>query len=287
MNILSRKLLSTGYMNGNPFSAGSTGGNIFDNLASRKAGNNNGNMQVPPQNSGGMPNGAQSYPSANSTQPNSGNAPSNIVPNQGGSPLDNFAPQSHNAPNGSPAQQSTPQQQQPQPTPQQQQEIDYFNQGLDSYSAYTGNQSYIGDIDEAVATKALQGDMASLKQLLNSVAQSAVANSAFMSSRIAGKGVQSQLDAFGSKVPNMIKEHQMKSMFADDKVMNHPAMRPMVETAMQSMRSQFPEATPTELQAKVREYMQTMAQVFQGQDPNQQQEPEQDATNNLSNFFNG
>lgn len=258
------------------------GSNIFDSLAAKQQ-QGGGDMARPPSGAGDMPSGAQQHPNMSSTPPN-GQAPqSGVVPNspagqQGSSPLDNYVAKPDNTPNN----------QAPAATPEAQtQEVrDMFNLGMDDFTKYTSEANYIDSIDEEVATKALQGDMGALQQLLNGVARSAVSQSAFMSTRIAGEGVNRRLDQFGQKVPGMINEHSTKQLMVNDSTMNHPAMRPMVDSATAAMKAQHPQATPQELHTKVREYMNTMAQVLNSN----QQEPaaptqQEAAASNMQQFF--
>lgn len=266
-----------------PFSQ--AGSNIFDSLAQRQQAQQGG-MEAPQSGPGGMPVGAQQHPNMQSQAPNGGNMGAGMLPNggqqsQGTSPLDNFAPKPDNDPNAKgekPA--ATPEQ-------QQQEARDLFGLGQEDFDKYTAEANYINQIDEEVATKALQGDMGALQQLLNSVARSAVSQSAFMSTRIAGQGVQNRLDKFGREVPNMINEHSTKQMFVNDSTMNHPAMKPMVESAMNAMKAQHPQASPQELHSKVKEYMNTMASVLSGNQQQEQQasQPNQQPERTMSDFF--
>jgi hypothetical protein len=281
---------STSTNNSNSFGTGGndpfsqSGNNVFNQIDAKKNGPAD-NMTAPNMGNNNMPAEAEQRPPANATNPNSATP-------QGGSPLDKFSPQSNNTPNETASPQNAPQAT-PAPAPASAPNI--FDNTLESYQAHMAKQQNVaGTIDPELATKALSGDMDALGQMLNGVAQNAVAMSMHGSGRIAQQGMNANMDNFRTEMPTMITDHQVSNVFQNDATMNHPALKPMVDGAMSMFRNQFPEASPQELQTKVQEYLHATSKVLLEQAGGQVTDPSKStdadnsqSKNSVSSFFNG
>lgn len=233
-----------------------------------------------------MPTGMMQQPPANNQE---GFASPDINGQQGGSPLDTFLPKVDNVTDGMQA----PQQQGQQPPPQQQEPAkSIFDNTLDSYHKLVAKNNFVGDISPESMQKIMQGDVAELTNVINGAVRQGVASSAFTSARVAQSGMNSQFDGFQKDtLPGLLTDHSFTqgNGHSDNSVLSHPTVAPLVKQQTALFRSQFPEASVHEIQAKVTEYFNALAGAFTNQtqtNAQAEEEQQQASSTSLEQFFN-
>jgi hypothetical protein len=281
------------------FSTGSSpfqqaGGNIFESMKKNNANPSDTTQDMAaPNMTNGMPASAGQLPN-NVVQGQQ--QPSNIVPNtpaynqtggqqQGGSPLDIYAQKPDNVNQGGQQQQApatTPQ------TPQQQEASkSIFDTDMKGWEGAMKNVDLVAGIEPENVQKALAGDANMFMDIIQQVSRTAMHNAAFMSTKVAGSGFNTNMENFSKTIPDMINNHQYNTMWQGDAVMNHESAQPMVQALTTQLRGQFPQATPQEIQQHVQQYFKTFSESMTGQQ--QQADKTQEAevtTSDIGNFFN-
>lgn len=180
---------------------------------------------------------------------------------EGASPLDKFTPKEDNGDNGQGQQQQ-----------EQQQPASVFDASQDDWRKIAARQDYSNTLSDENFNKILNGDAGALREVLNSVGQQAFVNASFASSRVSRAGLENQFKQFQQdQLPNILRDQSFSNAFEanDHAVLKHPAVAPLVQQQQQVLRNQYPNASPKEIQEKVVEYFQGVAQAFT---TNQQQE---------------
>lgn len=289
---------------GDPFSpnTGPDTNNIFNQA-----------RQQQQQNSNTMPNGMQQQPPQGATNPaydrhdqqfretgatgSQGGDPNDGIINQdsnngngeGQSPLDKYRGNSDNGQQGQ-EQQDPNQQQQQQAQQQQPQEVDYFEVGADKYQQLFSKQDFTQGIDQEQVQKALQGDAEAFMAVLNGVGRNAASNSSFLSSKVASKGVGSRLEKFGQEVPKMVRDQAVNEMFTNNKnkIYSDPATKPVIESIQSMVLKQNPNATASQVQQEVDEYLKAFTGSFAGtmaDDEKQESQKGQQQEVDMSSIF--
>lgn len=219
-------------------------------------------VQHAPTNPQGMPPGTESFQAST--------APNQFAPNtEGASPMDKwFKPLDNGG-----QQLGTPQ---PQPTatpaatpevPPEFQSV-FAASKIDEYQKLLANRDFAGSLVTPEIMEAFKdGDFSALAGIINGAVQQGSALSSFMSSRVADKGVQGMLDNFqNATLPNLLNEHQSKAMWKSPEFsdFNTPEMQPMVNMAMNHIKSQFPQASPQEQQTHALSMLQDMSKHMGG-----------------------
>lgn len=259
-----------GGTNTHPFNA--AGSNVFDQMNKSKSTADSGtnNMQAPDMQNNGMPAGSNPPPlesmqvnqqpqwSPNQAPQQGQQQPQGQTPQQGGSPLDIYNPVPDNN-----NQQGAPQGQQPPAQDQPAKSI--FDTDIKGWENVTANVDLAAGIEPEKVQAALGGDANEFMNIIQQVARTAMTQAAYMSTRVAGQGVNNSIDSFGKTVPNLINDHQFSNMWQGDSVMNHQSAKPMVDALTAQFRQQHPQATMQEVQDQVKHYMQTFTGAMSGQ----------------------
>lgn len=122
-------------------------------------------------------------------------------------------------------------------------------------------------VDPALAEKALkQGDATAFAQILNSVAQAAMANMAMSSSKMMEAKLRQVSGLLIEKaLPHHMRKHTVSAQVSNDlPIFNDPAVAPMLSMLEQQMRTKYPKASPAEISSKAKQMLTGMAGVITG-----------------------
>jgi hypothetical protein len=154
-------------------------------------------------------------------------------------------------------------------------------------------RNLVGEINADVMTKALQGDQASMAELLNSVAQGAVTQALAAVPNLVEGGVKAYHDRNSALVPDQVRQMSVTQHLAGlNKEYQNPAVRPVVEAAAKQFLQKNPSATPAQVAESVHNYMLGVAAVM-GKKPGQPGDPalvagqQQQSNENWGDFFGG
>lgn len=144
---------------------------------------------------------------------------------------------------------------------------------------------------EELAQSAIQGDVNSLKTLLNSVTQNAFISAAQLSGDIANRTTSKGLERTNSSLPDQFKSFlSQDSLTQTNEAFKHPAMQPMVNAVRQQVQQKYPEASTKEITEMTNQYLTAVSSVFKGEenDPTQRPNPHQAQSSegtDFSDFF--
>jgi hypothetical protein len=226
-----------------------------------------------------MPNGMPQQPPV---APNGGKP----VEPEGGSPLDKFSKvdDTNSKPNGEDSDKPTD----PEGTNNTPAKS-VFDSTTGDYAKLVEQTDFVGEISEEVVTAMANGDMSGLKDIINGAARHAFASASFAASQVAKRGLTNQFEQFQSEqLPNVLNDYSHNQAFKQNKheVLSHPSVAPLVEQQTNVFRSQFPNASPTEIQEKVTEYFTEVAKAFTGSQQQQEQTEADAGKTGLEDLFN-
>lgn len=118
------------------------------------------------------------------------------------------------------------------------------------------------DLQKRVQAGGLDGQNAMI-EAMNSVAQMTFAQSSHASAKIVESAVASVEKRFQDMLPSLIKQHTVSdSLRTNNPLMNNPAMAPMVQALQTQFTQKYPQATVTEIQAFVNDYLNGAADMI-------------------------
>ena len=201
------------------------------------------------------------------------------TPSQGGQQSQNGQAQSGQ--NGQPAVASGPESRQ------------YVNTDLNAISGFTKNINFAQNVPPELMEAAMGGDPKAMINIINGVAQSALAHSLQLNGSALNASLNSGLQQFGTTLEGKFKDFSTKDRVyssEDHKVLSHPAIQPLVETARRQILQNNPAATSAEVQQQLVSYFKEVSSAI---NPSQQQNqqagnsgPQVDNSQDFSNFFN-
>jgi hypothetical protein len=117
-------------------------------------------------------------------------------------------------------------------------------------------------VDPAALAKAATGDATALGQVINEGAQAAFAQAAEASTKILEAALQSQAKNFEEKVmPDILRRHNISTGIRADNsaLFDDPAAAPMLTMVENQFATKYPNASPAEITAKAKEYLEGFA----------------------------
>jgi len=105
-------------------------------------------------------------------------------------------------------------------------------------------------------------------EAMNAVSQLTYAQSAHAAAKIAEQAMQKQQAAFEASLPDIIKRHSVSdNLRTTNPLMSNPAMAPMVDALQAQFTRKYPQATATEIQAHVNDFLNGAADMITAQRP--------------------
>lgn len=102
-----------------------------------------------------------------------------------------------------------------------------------------------------------EGAAKAVIELLNTLGQSVFAASAMQSGNFVNTGLGKFKSGFDADLPNVLKSHQAAdSLFAQNDILQKPAVAPVAKAVMAQLQTQFPGASQQELVEATKEYLQ-------------------------------
>lgn len=124
--------------------------------------------------------------------------------------------------------------------------------------------------------KALSGDAQSFQQVLNTVAQTVFAQAAAVTTKLMDTG----LEATSGHLTNQLPEHIRKQLtnnelVGENPLFAHPAAKPILDSIQSQMAALYPQATPSELASKAKEYLTSFIAMANGKQVEDTSKPSQ------------
>lgn len=105
-------------------------------------------------------------------------------------------------------------------------------------------------------------------QIMNSVAQSVYANSAFATTKIVEQAMSRQADQFNKNLPTQIRKLSAnESLLAENPLLSNPAVQPLVGALQEQLIRKNPNATAAEIQSQINSYFGALGKAFNPDKP--------------------
>ena len=99
-------------------------------------------------------------------------------------------------------------------------------------------------------------------QIMNTVGQEAFANAAVAAAKLTEHGLTKAESKFADKLPNFFKQQNVTESLRQEKLLQHPAVAPMVDSVKQQIISKYPDASGEQIKEMVVTYFQNFAKSF-------------------------
>lgn len=114
----------------------------------------------------------------------------------------------------------------------------------------------------AVAKGGAEG-VAEMLKLINEVGQNGYAQSAMSTAKIVENALAKQRDDFNAALPAQLRKLSANdSLRANNPILEHPAVAPLVPAMTQMFQTRNPNATTTEIQTQVQDYFAAVSSAF-------------------------
>lgn len=106
---------------------------------------------------------------------------------------------------------------------------------------------------------------AAMMDLMNDTAQRVYAQSAFASTKLIERGLETSNFAKADALPEAIRRHTTTAtMRESNPLFSNPAVQPMIDMAKQQILVKYPNATPSEVAALANDYISSFAEAVNG-----------------------
>lgn len=163
-------------------------------------------------------------------------------------------------------------------------EADYFPLDPTKLGEQVSSTNFVqGDNFEDLMQNALKGDVKSMQNMLNGVAQNVFKQAIMMSAKISDKTARESYSRTQRVLPDTLK-----SLISDDEVSNlnpmfkHPAMAPVIKGIKKQIQQAYPNAGPKELTEMTNRYLTSMTKMMAGTDD--QQDTKKQSGNQMPDF---
>jgi hypothetical protein len=120
-------------------------------------------------------------------------------------------------------------------------------------------------IDPAMAAKAMAGDVNSFMEVLNTVAQAAMANALQGSASFVERGLTTSEGRIFERLPSELKRHSLSdASFTENPALNHPGVRPMLQAVQAQFTAKYPDASTQEIAKMSKDYLVQMSKEIVG-----------------------
>jgi len=140
-------------------------------------------------------------------------------------------------------------------------------------------------ISPEIMQKALSGDVSAFGQAINSAAQTAFAHSTATTAKIVEQALKKQEKVFTEEVmPNILRQERINSSISQENpIFENPAVSPMLTIVKERLSQKFPNASPSEISAKAKDYLSGFANEYaQSQGKTFADLPKKDASTQLN-----
>lgn len=131
-----------------------------------------------------------------------------------------------------------------------------FNVTPQQIQAEAAKMNFAATVAPEIIQKALTGDANAFAQAINIASQNAFAHATHATTIMVDKALEKRLGEFSAKLPDQIRDYQAQTGLANENPMfSNPAVKPLVTMVQKQMATQFPTATPEQINAHVKEYL--------------------------------
>ena len=151
---------------------------------------------------------------------------------------------------------------------------------------------FVKEVPQELLQKATQGDIGALLQVINGVGQMALAHSTQINGNMLNHSLSSGFDKFGNTLQDKFKDFSTRDRVysagtEEAKVLSHPAIQPLVETARRQILQNNPAATSAEVEQQLVSYFKQVGTAFGGgQQSQQSSQPNGQASDKMQDFSN-
>ena len=113
-----------------------------------------------------------------------------------------------------------------------------------------------------------QQAMETMLAVMNKVAQTVYAQSAFATTKIVDQAMERQQQNFAKQLPSMVRKLSVnEGLQTDNPLLSNPALTPLVSALSEQLVRKNPNATSTEIQAQVNDYFAALGTSFAPKPP--------------------
>lgn len=125
-----------------------------------------------------------------------------------------------------------------------------------------GRIDFTKALNPELLSKAATGDASALAAVVNQAAQAGFAQSAAATTKIVEAALAQQEKAFHEKVmPDILRKHTINTTLgAENPLFENPAVKPMLDMAIQQFTVKYPTAAPAEIKRMAGEYLKGFAE---------------------------
>lgn len=152
----------------------------------------------------------------------------------------------------------------PKPTPA----TPMFNLDPKAMAAAAGQIDFRKSISPELATRMKAGGddgMAAMMEAMNGMTQTVFAHSATASARLAEEAVKKAQKNWESKLPDMMKNQNLRNSLQENPALSNPAAAPLVAFATSQFQMKNPNASEAQLRQLVSEYFDGLANTITAQ----------------------
>lgn len=128
-------------------------------------------------------------------------------------------------------------------------------------AAAAAKMDFVGQVPQDVMQKAMSGtDPAAFMQVMNFVAQKAVATSAQLSAATIEQATARNNERHAQALPGRVKQLQLDSIQSDNPALNHPASQPMLKLVRNQIQMNNPNMSAVEINKRAEQALLGYAQ---------------------------
>jgi flagellar biosynthesis/type III secretory pathway protein FliH len=173
--------------------------------------------------------------------------------------------------------------------PTQQNQAPNFRIDPQQLSQVTANMNFASSVSRDDLAKIANGGeeaVEAMVNMLNAVGRNVFSNAAQFSSHMAEAGYSTAKQTIDSGLPNLVKKQfAQNDLFQSNPKLREPALQPLVMAIQSQVTQKYPNATPSEVNAMVNQYMETVGQAFTKETPQTEQNAKGSANFDFSSFL--
>ncbi len=130
-----------------------------------------------------------------------------------------------------------------------------FNMDPTKVREAAGNIDFLSQVPQELMAKAMSGqDPQAFMQVINSVAQNALATSLQLGTATMEQAGTRIGQRFNSALPGRMKSFQVQNMASKNPVLSHPAVQPVLQSVREQIQRQNPDLSPQQIQEMAENY---------------------------------
>ena len=142
-----------------------------------------------------------------------------------------------------------------------------FNNDPAKMAEQAAKLDFTSGITPEQVSKALGGDAAALMELINTSNRNAFLAAAQYSNGVTNQGLLANNQRIIGELPRHIKEVQLGQTTADNPVLDHPAVSPIVTSLKQMLLNKNPAASPMDINKQVQDFFGVIAGAYSESSP--------------------